>query len=221
MRKILIDKGNTATLLPLLDGLIADLNPASQPHHAVAKTVYLLLRTWLTADLTIVQYEHIRRDAEQYWQAYLQRHADETAVQPMQSWIVQQYILRQYFASGLFLDDIRSPTDLSNYMNEVTILPYLLGKWTVVRSFEEFAHCIRNDSPYERISLDHDLGEDRDGHELPSGYDALKWLVNYHSDNKSKLLPMVLCHSQNPVGKENIQFYWQNFIKSINTYNLE
>lgn len=213
MRRLLIGKDKAATPLPILDGLIADIDTTADNRGSVTGMAYMVLRSRLSEDLTLVQYDCIARDAEQYWTDCLLRHGHDVKMKAKMIWVIRQYLLRQYFFSGLFLDDIRNLKDLSNYMDEVAVLPYLLGKWTVVRSFEEFVHCIGMGCVWEQISFDHDLGEDKYGRELPSGYDALKWLVE-HIMNQELPPPQVLCHSQNPVGKANILGYWESFRKA-------
>lgn len=213
MRELLITGGNDAVLLPILEALIAKLG-ADEERHRVARIVYMELRTMLTFDLTRVQYEYMAREAVVYWSKYVHRQGNDTGIEAKMSWIIRLYILREYFAAGLFFDDIRDPKDVCNYLDEVAVLPYLLGNWTVVRTYEEFVRCISKDSAYERISFDHDLGEDKYGRELPSGYDALKWLVERLMTQELPL-PEVLCHSQNPVGKANIMGYWDSFRRSL------
>ncbi|MFA5187508.1 MAG: cyclic-phosphate processing receiver domain-containing protein [Patescibacteria group bacterium] len=71
--------------------------------------------------------------------------------------------------------------------------------------------------PFDVLSLDHDLGfvvypgQETEGMcdaQSWTGYDFLKWV--------SRSVPMnhwpdeVLCHSQNPVGRENILKFWQS-----------
>jgi len=58
------------------------------------------------------------------------------------------------------------------------------------------------------ISFDHDLGLEE------SGYDCTKWLVDYCLDHQQQL-PDFAVHSQNPVGKENIQRLLENFVKKV------
>jgi hypothetical protein len=47
-----------------------------------------------------------------------------------------------------------------------------------------------------------------------TGYDSAKWLGDYCLENKRKL-PNFVVHSQNPVGKANIQGYLDNVKKFI------
>lgn len=90
----------------------------------------------------------------------------------------------------LFLDDSRSIP--SGYVG--------------VRSYGEFVgHILTNDLP-TFISFDHDLGEDK------TGYDCAKWLVNYCLEYNLQL-PNFVVHSQNPVGKQNIECLLRNFKK--------
>ena len=65
-----------------------------------------------------------------------------------------------------------------------------------VYSYEEFVAYL--------ISFDHDLGEEF------SGYDCAKYLVDYCLDRQLPL-PDFAVHSQNPVGKENIERLLNNF----------
>ena len=67
-----------------------------------------------------------------------------------------------------------------------------------VRSFDEFVSYITENGLPDYISFDHDLGEGK------SGYDCAKWLVDYCLDHKLDM-PGFSVHSQNPVGRENIE----------------
>lgn len=69
-----------------------------------------------------------------------------------------------------------------------------------------------NEIPYF-ISLDYDLGCNQYNEENPSGYDACKWLANYLTNEELVEFHTVVCHSQNPISKENIEHYWNNFLK--------
>jgi hypothetical protein len=129
----------------------------------------------------------------------------------------------------LFLDDVRFPYEVGNYIYPVEIKPlYRLQEWVIVRNYDEFVKYItENGLPY-CISFDHDLGEDeaKELHSqgtskrqarkhkktVKSGYDCAKWLIEYLLDNDMKA-PYTLCHSLNPVGKENIVKLFENFNK--------
>ncbi|WP_219929430.1 cyclic-phosphate processing receiver domain-containing protein [Sphingobacterium athyrii] len=116
---------------------------------------------------------------------------------------------------GVFLDDIRIPSDLTYYISKEEIDQYLLTDWTVIRSYQDFVTYISENGIPSIISFDHDLGINLDNTEAESGYDAVKYIVNLIIEQEHRVLPQVLCHSQNPVGKTNILSYWNNFIKSI------
>lgn len=90
----------------------------------------------------------------------------------------------------LFLDDLR-------------IVP---NGFLSVKSYFEFTEFILQNRLPDFISFDHDLGEEK------TGYDCAKWLVNFCMDNNLQL-PEFSVHSQNPVGKENIQLLLENFNK--------
>ena len=104
---------------------------------------------------------------------------------------------------GLFLDDERNVEDVTwrKYPDKVF--------WKVVRDRTSFCNADFRDIDY--ISLDHDLAiEDF------TGYDAIKMYCEYvmvHYGPDKFRLPTVVVHSKNPVGKENIEKYWDNFCK--------
>lgn len=81
-----------------------------------------------------------------------------------------------------------------------------------VYTFDEFTEFITQNGLPDFISFDHDLGEGK------TGYDCAKWLVEFCLDNQLPL-PEFVVHSQNPVGKENIESLLNNF-KKINRNNL-
>ena len=73
-----------------------------------------------------------------------------------------------------------------------------------VYSYEEFVDYLERKGLPDFISFDHDLGEDL------SGYDCAKYLVEYCLTHQLPL-PNYKVHSQNPVGKENIERLLENF----------
>lgn len=75
-----------------------------------------------------------------------------------------------------------------------------------LRSYVEFVAYITQNGLPDFISFDHDLGLGE------SGFDCAKWLVNYCLNNNVKL-PGFAVHSQNPVGKKNIESLLENFRK--------
>lgn len=72
--------------------------------------------------------------------------------------------------------------------------------------FEEFVKYISQNGLPDFISFDHDLGEGK------TGLDCAKFLVEYCLDNQIHKINFQV-HSQNPVGKENIEFLLKNFNK--------
>ena len=100
---------------------------------------------------------------------------------------------------GLFLDDERNPKDVTWQKLSQPV------DWVIVRTYEEFVDWVNN-TDFDVLSLDHDLGTPR------SGYDCIKYFVDKclftdmpHPYN----LPEVFVHSKNPVGKQNISLYWK------------
>lgn len=123
---------------------------------------------------------------------------------------------------NLFLDDVREPYEVGNYMNPVGLRSlYRLKHWIVLRDYKQFVSYITRNGMPELISFDHDLADEHyrpsmfntDGHysnyytdgtfKEKTGYDCAKWLIEYAQKNKL-VLPQILCHSMNPIGKENI-----------------
>lgn len=95
----------------------------------------------------------------------------------------------------LFLDDMR---------------PIPFG-YVGVRTFVDFKNYILLHGLPSFISFDHDLGLEE------SGFDCAKWLVDFCLDNE-KQLPDFIVHSQNPVGKVNIECLLNNFKRYHNDH---
>lgn len=89
---------------------------------------------------------------------------------------------------NLYLDDLR-PTP-ENYER--------------VYDYDEFVNFINENGVPEFISFDHDLGEGK------TGFDCAKFLVEFCLDNGISEINFQV-HSQNPVGKENIEKLLDNF----------
>jgi len=77
-----------------------------------------------------------------------------------------------------------------------------------VYNYADFVEYITQNGLPDFISFDHDLGEDE------SGYDCAKYLVEYCIEHNLQL-PKFSVHSQNPVGKENIERLLNNFSASF------
>ena len=117
---------------------------------------------------------------------------------------------KQYY---LFLDDER---ELESVKWEE--LPKDHREWFTVRNYTQFvSHIQGNGVPYF-IAFDHDLATEHyvktvvySEYTEKTGYDCAKWLCDYCLDNK-QTFPMYKVHSMNPIGKENIILYIEQFI---------
>lgn len=106
---------------------------------------------------------------------------------------------------GIFLDDERMP-------NQVPWMLYPCGDivWHIARTFEEFQHLVLHDT-FDVVSFDHDLQDfDVNGREY-TGMDCLKFLINKHLA-ENVFLPICYFHSQNPIGRDNMQALYHNAI---------
>lgn len=97
----------------------------------------------------------------------------------------------------MFLDDERSPTD-----GDIDMY--------VVRSVQDAIKCIGHYGMPYYITFDHDLGDN-----VPTGFDLAKWMVEQDMDDTYTLPDdFTFCvHSQNPVGKKNIEEYLGQYLK--------
>lgn len=109
---------------------------------------------------------------------------------------------------GIFLDDERNPEDAfwMSYNEPID--------WTVVRTFAEFVSAVVNCKEAEYvISFDHDLQDFTAFGEL-TGYDCVKFLVDF-CIQYDKPLPQCYYHTQNPIGRVNMESYTDNARKFI------
>jgi len=91
----------------------------------------------------------------------------------------------------LFIDNIRKPKT---------------SGWKIVRSYKTAINFFKKHECPSIISIDHDLGGDK------TGYDIVKWLCEYDMDtNYLDDVMIVKIHSANPVGKQNIRSYLENY----------
>lgn len=127
--------------------------------------------------------------------------------------------------SKLFLDDCRSPTDVTSawHKSQFEEFPSLYS-WEIVRSYDEFVQFILKNGLPTVISFDHDLawehypqGDLRMGVPIDyskfkekTGYDAAKWLAEHCLNHKLEL-PDWFVHSFNPEGAKNIRTYLLRF----------
>ncbi|MBK9793869.1 MAG: hypothetical protein IPP60_12470 [Sphingobacteriales bacterium] len=112
---------------------------------------------------------------------------------------------------GIFLDDERYPKDVTwiKYPENV--------EWFVVRNSSEFTdqfwQLMRTGEEYI-VSFDHDIQEFIGKIEL-TGYSNLKGMLNAIQYYGSAA-PKCYFHSMNPVGKENMEAYYNNFVDFYN-----
>jgi len=125
---------------------------------------------------------------------------------------------------NLFLDDVRMPTDAFSYTRNKM---YYENEWIIVRDYDSFVNTIKSNGLPEWLSFDHDLGDSAyiewldntsnngiinyNNIKEKTGLDCVKWTVDYCIENNFSF-PNYLLHTQNPVGKENMKKYIQNFI---------
>lgn len=118
----------------------------------------------------------------------------------------------------LFLDDERDPC-------KITWVQLPFGPWIVVRSYDEFVKTIAEKGLPDFVAFDHDLADEHYHRSMyksdyktlteKTGYECARWLVNYCVDN-NKNFPHYVVHSINPIGKENIIGYIENYKKFKN-----
>ena len=116
----------------------------------------------------------------------------------------------------IFLDDERYPED-------VTWVKYPTYDWGWVCCWgdafmAEFYNQLKDKHLSELIlSFDHDLQDFDDGGSETTGFDVLKEVVEHLLNIKACKddLPTVYFHTMNPVGKKNMESYWNNFVKSL------
>ena len=101
---------------------------------------------------------------------------------------------------SLFIDDERKP-------------PYNDGRnWIIARNFDDVMMCFRIHGMPGYISFDHDLGENE-----RTGFDIAKFLVELDMDAEPDFqIPEEFeyyVHSQNPIGKANIEGLLDNYLE--------
>lgn len=100
----------------------------------------------------------------------------------------------------MYLDDLRTPIEEFDF---------------IVRSYDEAVNIVQKYGVPSYISFDHDLGINKEGELLKSGYDFAKWLVNGDMDGTLKIPShfSYKVHSQNPIGKQNIIMLLDGYLK--------
>ena len=121
----------------------------------------------------------------------------------------------------VFLDDLRKPEDVTwvNYNEEFSDV--LL--FTNAHDFMQWVDNLFGIVPYTLdnlvFSFDHDIQSFDQMNREQTGYDCVKYMTNalmfyYFSDESFDANDLVYyVHSKNPVGKENIITYIENFKK--------
>lgn len=99
---------------------------------------------------------------------------------------------------NLFIDDERFPPNDGR-------------EWVIARNFAEATSQVFSKGFPSYISFDHDLGNNE-----MTGYDIAKTLVEIDMDDRKCKFPddfKFYVHSQNPIGKKNIESYLNNYLK--------
>lgn len=120
---------------------------------------------------------------------------------------------------SLFLDDIRMPSDVFNYIKNPV---YLDPDWIIVRNYEEFVDAVIKRGFPSVISFDHDLGPEAYKHQMDisydqftekTGYHCAKWFIEYCIDSNHLITGKVYIHSMNPSGAKNIESLFRTYEK--------
>lgn len=105
---------------------------------------------------------------------------------------------------GIFLDDERNIEDAFWMTYDESI------QWLIVRTYKDFMMVIQTTKIEDCvISFDHDLQDFKECGGEWTGYDCVKFLVDFCMD-KGFAIPKTYYHTQNPVGKENMKCYIEN-----------
>lgn len=130
----------------------------------------------------------------------------------------------------VFLDDVRVPKEVYEYKQNPL---YVKQEWTIVRNYKDFVRTVS-----ERyaagfmpcvISLDHDLTLEHQVKGLlsgfekfnenavyePTGWHCLNWFLMFLRANDLKT-PLILIHSKNKGGAENMMALIDEHYKKIN-----
>ena len=114
---------------------------------------------------------------------------------------------------GLFLDDERNPEDVTwiQYPDDI--------EWYVFSRYTDFIFAYLNlyessDLESTIVSFDHDIQDSNLLGREVTGYDCLKFLVEFCIE-KGVAIPKYYFHTMNPVGKSNMEHYHNNAKKFI------
>lgn len=116
----------------------------------------------------------------------------------------------------MFIDDERFPKGyfpkLKSFLSELSlnlINKDIFGFFIISRNYDQTVNLINQYGIPEFISFDHDLGDSKDGYEIA------RFMIEQDLDGK-KCFPSnfsFYVHSQNPIGKENIQNILMSYMR--------
>jgi hypothetical protein len=112
---------------------------------------------------------------------------------------------------NLFIDDERDPIDVKwGSWQEQSL--YRDGEWIIARNWYDVLEILITFGFPTTISFDHDLG---DG--TPTGYDIAKKIGDLvmNADYQIPKDFQYFVHSKNPIGKQNIEHYMNNFLNHM------
>ena len=113
----------------------------------------------------------------------------------------------------LYLDDIR-----------FTLLTYKKPEeWKTIRNpLELFMVFCTNYKDVTHISFDHDLNYYNENDEEITGYKCLQFICDFMLEKNIDPSDYIFYfHTANPVGKKNMQSYWNNFQRHYKENNLK
>ena len=116
----------------------------------------------------------------------------------------------------VWVDDERDPFS-EEWHSEALNKRYINGDAVIIwlKNYDDFTGWLKTaiedwGSLFPTLfSFDHDLGKEK------TGLDCVKHLVEVCMDNNIEL-PTCICHSMNPVGRENIISYINSYRKTLN-----
>ena len=111
---------------------------------------------------------------------------------------------------NLFIDDERNPEDVTWAPWYVKAM-YLTEQWVICRNRSDVILTVMGRGMPSYISFDHDLGRDE-----PTGHAIAQLIVDWDMNDKHYTLPAdfaFFVHSQNPVGKANIEGLLNNYLE--------
>lgn len=118
---------------------------------------------------------------------------------------------------GIFLDDERDPEDVFwvDYPDGIS--------WMVVRDPEEFDRALQQCLAFNTkfvVSFDHDI-QAFEGSVETTGYHLLKRMCHglFWRDDMARPEVDAYFHSQNIIGKTNMELYWDQFVKLRKEYS--